>query len=146
MTDRDKARLSGVHPTLITRLISVMADMSAAGTPMFVIQGVRTQAEQEADYLQGRDSRHPGAIITYCDGTTHKGPHQPHADGYGYAVDLAFVPSKDKANPFDKSWPWEDFGDALESHALIWGGRFHNGHMGDLDHAELAAPQGTLSV
>lgn len=114
---------------------------------MFVIQGVRTAEQQEADYLQGRDARHPGAIITYCDGTTHKGPHQTHSDGYGYAVDLAFVPTKEKADPFDPAWPWEDFGDALENHALIWGGRFHNGHMGDKDHAELAAPNtGVVNV
>jgi len=129
MSIQDQQRLRGVHPDLIRILADVFDEMDAEGTPMFVVQGVRTEAEQVKLYARGRIE--PGEIVTNCDGIKHKSPHQVREDGFGYAVDCAFVGSQ----PFDSRHPWEMFGHVLESKGLVWGGRFS--HPVDLDHAEL---------
>ena len=105
---------------------------------MFVVQGVRTTAEQKALYAQGRTA--PGAIVTYCDGVVHPSNHQPRADGLGHAVDCAFL----GAGPFGDQQPWELYGEAVEAEGLIWGGRFHG--LVDRPHAELAVTAGTLAA
>jgi peptidoglycan L-alanyl-D-glutamate endopeptidase CwlK len=128
MTDRDYARLAGIHPALVEAIVDVLQDMSEWGHPMFVVEGVRTQARQVALYAQGRTTK--GPIVTYKDGVHHKSHHQPHEDGYGYAVDCAFV----DGNPFAQTHPWERFGQALEKRGLTWGGRWK---FFDQPHAEL---------
>lgn len=127
---RDTLRLVGVHPTLIGKLGTVFASMQDSGHPMFVVAGVRTQAEQQALYVQGRTA--PGKIVTMKDGVTHPSDHQPRQDGYGHAVDCAFLGTSD---PFAESHPWEDFGRRIEAAALVWGGRWSHPH--DSPHAEL---------
>lgn len=124
MTDRDRARLVGVHPQLVAVLEPILDQFT-----MFVVQGVRTVAQQQALYAQGRTA--PGSIVTYKDGVTHKSNHQPHADGFGHAVDAAFI----DAEPFADAHPWEAYGEALEAQGLIWGGRFRG--LVDRPHAEL---------
>lgn len=150
MTDRDRVRLSGVHPLCVAKYASVDAAMAAQGTPIFVVQGLRTAEQQHADWLVDRDPK-TGAILnrkgilTYADGYEHKGPHQARSsDGYGRAIDFGFDVTKVKdaadpryQKPFSPAWPWEEAGVAGENVGLVWGGRFHNGHMGDLDHLEL---------
>lgn len=133
MTDRDRQRLVGVHSALVAALEAVFDEMDAESAPMFVVVGVRTAAEQAADYAKGRNGN-PGTVVTMCDGVRHPSPHQVHADGLGHAVDCAFVGPQ----PFDPRHPWETYGEALESHGLKWGGRFS--HPVDLDHAELSDP------
>lgn len=128
MTDRDLARLVGVNPVLISALEDVFSELAAQGTPMFIVEGVRTAARQAALYAQGRTA--PGSIVTYKDGVIHKSNHQPHADGYGYAVDCAFSTSA----PFAENNPWEQYGEALEKRGMTWGGRWK---MHDTPHAEL---------
>ncbi len=128
MTSRDTERLTGVHPTLIAAIVRVLGEMSAEQASMFVVGGVRTTAQQQALYAQGRTA--PGPIVTYKDGVVHKSNHQPHEDGFGYAVDCAFVSAK----PFDVSHPWEKYGTALEQLGITWGGRWK---MVDKPHAEL---------
>ncbi len=128
MTSRDSDRLTGVHPTLIAAIVRVLGEMSADSTPMFVVGGVRSDKQQAALYAQGRTA--PGPIVTYKDGILHKSNHQIHADGFGYAVDCAFV----SKSPFDLSHPWEQYGLALEALGIQWGGRWK---MVDKPHAEL---------
>jgi peptidoglycan L-alanyl-D-glutamate endopeptidase CwlK len=93
MTPRDEQRLAGVHPTLIAKITTILTHMSLIGHPMFVVMGVRTVAEQQAIYAQGRTK--PGAIVTMKDGVVHRSNHQPHADGFGHAVDCAFLNTPD---------------------------------------------------
>ncbi len=126
MTDRDRKRLIGVHPTLIAVIENVLDEMDADHTPMFVVEGVRTDARQAQLYAQGRTTL--GPIVTYKDGVTHRSNHQP-VNGFGMAVDCAFVGSQ----PFDKRHPWEVYGLRLEQRGVTWGGRWS---MGDLPHAE----------
>lgn len=129
MTDRDRQRLLGVHPDLIAALVRVFDEMDADKAPLFIVSGVRTQAEQMALYAQGRTVK--GAIVTYKDGIRHRSNHQPHADHYGHAVDVAFLGPQ----PFDPRHPWEALGELAESLGLIWGGRFLG--LRDLGHLEL---------
>lgn len=129
MTDRDRARLDGVHIALVRVITDVFSEMDRLGAPMFVIEGVRTRARQAALYAQGRTL--PGSIVTYKDGVIHQSNHQVHRDGVGYAVDAAFVGPE----PFAKSHLWEAYGQSLERHGVKWGGRWS---FGDLPHAELA--------
>lgn len=121
---RDIHRLIGVHPRLYAAIVNILHEL-----PMFVVKGVRTAQEQARLYAQGRTT--PGKIVTYRDGIRHKSNHQPHEDGFGYAVDLAFLGK----TPFDDAHPWDIYGAKVETAGLIWGGRWS--HLRDLPHAEL---------
>lgn len=75
--ERSRGNLAGVHPDLlrvVQRAIQITTqDFGVAG------KAVRTAAEQHALFLQGRSQK---------DGYKNKSNHQPHGDGFGYAVDL----------------------------------------------------------
>jgi peptidoglycan LD-endopeptidase CwlK len=129
MTARDHDRLLGVHPDLIARITRILDEMAALGHPMFVVMGVRTVAQQQALYAQGRSA--PGHVVTMKDGVRHRSNHQPHADGLGHAVDCAFL----NPDPFGSSQPWETYGQKVEAAGLTWGGRWK---MVDCPHAELS--------
>jgi hypothetical protein len=135
-SDRDLRRLKGVHPTLAAAIVAILKDMQAAGQQMFVVMGVRTQAEQEALYAKGRTI--PGAIVTNKDGIAHPSNHQPKADGLGYAVDCAFLGTRD---PWSLDLPWQLYGEKVEAAGLTWGGRWTHPH--DSPHAELPSSAGT---
>jgi peptidoglycan L-alanyl-D-glutamate endopeptidase CwlK len=130
VTDRDKKRLDGVHPALVRAVAEIFREMEQWGTPMFVVEGVRTAARQAVLYAQGRGNV-PGPIVTYKDGVIHRSNHQAHADGLGRAVDCAFV----GGDPFAATHQWEAYGMAVERQGLKWGGRWS---MYDLPHAELS--------
>jgi len=85
-SQRSKDKLKGVHPDLVR----VMEEAIRTSPIDFaIIQGVRTQAEQNALYEQGRTK--PGQIVTW----TRDSKHIPQKDGYGHAVDFAaFVDGK----------------------------------------------------
>lgn len=129
MTDRDRARLVGVHPKLVAAIEEILGAMADRGHGMFVVEGVRSLERQSALYAQGRST--PGPIVTNADGVTHRSNHQPHEDHWGHAVDCAFL----SGNPFSHTHPWEEYGELVESHGLRWGGRFST--LMDLPHAEL---------
>lgn len=124
-TPRDLIRLTGVHPTLVKAIISILGDL-----PMFVVVGLRTATEQAALYAQGRTM--PGKIVTNCDGVRFPSNHQAYpSDGLGHAVDCAWLGN----DPFSLTHNWVAYGAAVEAQGLLWGGRFTSPK--DLDHAEL---------
>lgn len=138
---RDHARLSRVSPTLIQALIPLLDQFR-----LFVVEGVRTEAQQYARWCQGRDQwgrvLDRARVVTWCDGTRTRSHHQVHPDGYGYAVDVAFrgpVPFPPASDP-----RWTQVGEAAEARGLVWGGRFRAPV--DLDHLELQDnPAATLA-
>ena len=83
LSSRSLSNLQGVHPQLVAvvqRAIQItMQDFS-------VLQSVRTQAEQNALYAQGRTK--PGPVVTW----TLRSKHIPGADGYSHAVDIVPYP------------------------------------------------------
>lgn len=80
---RSLASMKGVHPYLIHVLCHAIRTTPVDFT---ITDGVRTTAEQQALYAQGRTK--PGNIVTNADGVRSKSNHQAKADGFGYAVDL----------------------------------------------------------
>jgi peptidoglycan LD-endopeptidase CwlK len=74
---RSRKNLTGVHPDLVRiiegAIISSTVDFGVAAP------AVRTAAEQNKLFEQG---------VTQLDGYKKKSNHQPHADGWGHAVDL----------------------------------------------------------
>ncbi len=128
--DKSLKLLEGLHPLLIEKITRVLQVMLINGTPMKVIQGLRTAEYQHTLWLQGRNEKFPGKIVTNCDGFIKKSRHQAAADGFGHAVDCAFLGT----DPFNLKHPWKHFGGAVRAEKLTWGGDFQ---LVDLDHAEL---------
>lgn len=75
LSKRSLEKLEGVHPELVS-----VIKLAITLTPVdfVVVQGVRTQAEQDALYARGRTA--PGQIVTWTRKSRHIG---------GAAVDLA---------------------------------------------------------
>lgn len=124
-------RLAGCHPELVKKVKAVLAEMKSLGHPMIVIDGLRTTAQQQALYAQGRTKS--GNIVTNADGVRTRSNHQAHTDGFGHAADCCFVV---KGRPsWDIHNPWSAYGERCVNHHLMWGGNFHTIH--DLPHCEL---------
>ncbi len=79
-SQRSLDKLKGVHPDLVAVLHEAI---KRSPFDFAIVQGVRTQAEQNALYEQGRTK--PGPIVTW----TRNSNHIPKADGYGHAIDFA---------------------------------------------------------
>lgn len=124
-------KLSGVHPALVRKVQAVLTAMASIGYPMKVVQGVRTADYQHSLWEQGRTR--PGAIVTNCDGYTTKSNHQVKDDGFGHAVDCAFVVNG--VVSFDDHLPWKAYGELGKALGLTWGGDFKS--IADYGHLEL---------
>ncbi len=131
---RDLERLKGVHPDLSSSVQTILAAMDLLGFGMMVTEGVRTTERQIALYAQGRTA--PGDIVTDKNGTTNKSRHQVRPDGFGYAVDLAFLDNQDTkaVETYSDKMPWDLMGLMGEKLGLTWGGRWETPH--DLPHLE----------
>jgi peptidoglycan L-alanyl-D-glutamate endopeptidase CwlK len=82
-SQRSYNSLKGIHPDLVTVLVVAIQNSPFDFT---ITNGVRTAAEQQALYAQGRTKK--GIIVTNADGVKNKSNHQAKDDGFGYAVDL----------------------------------------------------------
>ncbi|WNS42862.1 M15 family metallopeptidase [Paenibacillus sp. MMS20-IR301] len=80
--NKSAARLSGLHPAVLAAANSLIERSFACGVPILITQGLRTCAEQEVLYAQGRTK--PGAIVTNA-----RGGYSYH--NYGLAVDFALL-------------------------------------------------------
>lgn len=120
---------TGLHPTLIEAVHAVLVEMQTIGHPMLVAQGVRSVEQQQALYAKGRTEK--GPVVTNADGIASKSNHQPQSDGYGHAVDCAFM----SEFPWSEFHPWKQYGDAAKRHGLVWGGDWTK--LKDRPHIEL---------
>lgn len=111
-------------PELGRRVRLLVSNLSAKGVNVEVTQGLRTFAEQDALYSQGRSRRGPKV-------TNAKGGYSFH--NYGLAVDLApfkrGVPDWNAANAFRL------IGEEAKKVRLEWGGRWKTP---DRPHVQLA--------
>lgn len=90
MNAASENRLTKVHPTLAAGVRTVIAALAAKGITIEVVQGLRTFAEQDALFAQGRTK--PGQVVTKA-----RGGESNH--NYGLAVDLCpFVNGKPQWN------------------------------------------------
>lgn len=121
--------LTKLHPTLLIKINQVLAAMDVLGFPMKIVQGVRTVEQQQELYAKGRTTK--GPVVTNADGVIKKSNHQVKSDGYGYAVDCAFMGPE----PFAESHPWDLYGACIRAVGLTWGGDWKS--FVDRPHAEL---------
>jgi peptidoglycan L-alanyl-D-glutamate endopeptidase CwlK len=126
-------RLKGVHPTLVEKVWRLIAALDALGFPIFVTSGVRTTEQQQALYAKGRTV--PGKVVTNADGVIKKSNHQAKDDGFGHAVDCAFMPSDVSREPFSDLHPWTAYGACAAALGLSWGGAWKS--INDQPHVEL---------
>lgn len=110
-------RLRGCHPDLKARVTALIDALARQGLDLVLTQGVRSVAQQQALYAQGRYK--PGKIVTNCDGLVRVSNHQPKADGYGYAVDVAW---RNAHGEITWEGPWDLLGALAATHGLTWGG------------------------
>ncbi len=114
--------LDRVHPTLAARASKLIELAKADGFTLRVVQGLRTIAEQDALYSQGRTRKGPKV-------TNAKGGQSNH--NYGLAVDFAFVVGG------EISWDeklYKNLGRWAKQVDLAWGGNWKSV---DLPHVEL---------
>ena len=129
---RDEQRLEGVYPPLDEKVRQILAALDVFGHGATVTQSVRTTAQQQALYAQGRTA--PGKIVTNADGVIHRSNHQVHADGFGHAVDVAFLDEQGQPTWSDSS-PWNLLGEMATALGLTWGGHWKT--LKDYPHLEL---------
>lgn len=112
MNDASRKRLAQVHPALAARIQTLVEILAQHGIQVEVVQGLRTFAQQDALFAQGRTR--PGPVVTRA-----RGGQSNH--NYGLAVDLV---------PFTNGQPnwnaplgvWTTIGSEAEKLGLEWGG------------------------
>lgn len=125
--------LRGCHPELKWRVRNLVDALAHDGLDILLTQGVRSVAQQQALFAIGRFR--PGKIVTNCDGIIKVSNHQVKADGFGYAVDVAWRTPEGLI-----TWigPWDRMMTLAEAGGLIAGGRWVN--FPDRPHLELPLP------
>ena len=112
MNQASEKRLQRLHPVLTTALRAVISELDGRGLTFEVVQGLRTFAEQDALYEQGRTT--PGPIVTQA-----RGGESNH--NYGLAADLCpFVDGRPDWNAPMKVWT--ALGTTAAARGLEWGG------------------------
>jgi hypothetical protein len=117
-----EGKLTQVHPHLAARADQIITLAQRDGFTIIVTQGLRTFAEQDALYAQGRTRKGPKV-------TNAKGGQSNH--NYGLAVDFGFV--------INGQISWDDhlyarLGIWSSTVDLAWGGNWHT--FKDLPHVE----------
>jgi hypothetical protein len=108
-------RLGDLHPILTTRGQTLIDLCAHAGFALLMTQGLRTFAEQDALYAQGRSK--PGNIVTWA-----KGGQSYH--NYGLAFDFVPLDALNKADWDVRHPAWQRAAELGESVGLEWGGRW----------------------
>lgn len=110
---KSQARLSGLHPVVrqaTERLIERSFDV---GVPILITQGLRTVAEQDALYAQGRTK--PGNIVTNA-----RGGYSNH--NFGVAIDFCLLKSDGKSVSWEVGAAWMKVVEIAKALGFGWGG------------------------
>jgi peptidoglycan LD-endopeptidase CwlK len=115
LLDRAESKLTGVHPTVREKAIELVKRAHAKGINVLITQGLRTIAEQNELYAQGRTK--PGKIVTNA-----KGGYSYH--NFGLAFDIVIQNAEGSLcwNTGDKRW--QTVGALGKSLGLEWGGEW----------------------
>ena len=87
-------KLEGVHPDLVKFANELL---SISDFDFSITEGVITAETQQEYYSYGRTKfinkwgEKVKSPVTMCDGINRKSQHQIQKDGFGHAIDLAFV-------------------------------------------------------
>lgn len=114
-----------LHPLLQAKCHDLLDAAKKAGIELMVTGTLRTKAEQEALYAQGRSK--PGKIVTRA-----RYPYSLHC--WGLAFDIAVV--RDGKADWDAADLYEKVGKMGTDLGLVWGGNFKS--FKDMTHFELA--------
>lgn len=106
-------RLSTLHPRLAQLGTRLLDRCASAGLALMVTQGLRTMAEQDALFAQGRTR--PGKIVTDA-----RGGQSYH--NFGLAFDVLVLDAMGKAHWSDSHPGWRQAGLTGEALGLEWGG------------------------
>lgn len=101
-----------LHPDARMAWLRLAEAALALGRPIFMTEGWRSPARQDALYAQGRDGA-AGKIVTNA--RAWQSWHQT-----GRALDFAFQ----HGSPFAPDHPWEHIGQMGELLGFEWGGRW----------------------
>jgi peptidoglycan L-alanyl-D-glutamate endopeptidase CwlK len=114
-----------LHPKFIPLVTAFINDAEAnEGIILRIVQGLRTFAEQDAIYAQGRTK--PGKIVTWA-------PAGTSYHNYGLAVDTA--PIIKNGTALDWNYNFKKLRKYATKYGITWGGDFPKGKT-DLDHFE----------
>lgn len=119
-----EGRIALLEPQIQPLARKLLADAKAQGLDLIVTQGLRTMAEQQALYDQGRTT--PGNIVTNA-----KPGSSWH--NFGLAFDVAVVVNGKPTWPNDAAL-WKRIGDIGKAAGLVWGGDFKS--FVDMPHFE----------
>lgn len=118
-------RVALLHPKIIQGVTSFLNEAEAALNIIIrVVWGIRTFAEQDALYAQGRTT--PGKIVTWS-------PAGSSYHNYGLAVDLA--PVINNGTALDWEYNYSKLVPIASKYGISWGGNFPKGKK-DYDHFE----------
>lgn len=130
-----KQRITKLHPSIREEITQIIAQCDTALTgkaKIRITQGLRTNAEQDHIYAQGRTT--PGKKITNA-----KGGQSIH--NYGFAVDICLIINKKTASwDTKKDWDNDQIADWYECvkifalHGWEWGGNWKT--FKDMPHFE----------
>jgi peptidoglycan L-alanyl-D-glutamate endopeptidase CwlK len=129
MDKRSEAALANVNPALADKVRAAASQLATLGTYILVVSGLRTAAEQDALYAQGRNGA-PGHIVTNA-----KAGYSMH--NYGLAVDVVpYLSGKSGQLNWDSNTPqFRAMVAALEAQGLVWGGEWKT--FPDDDHFQM---------
>ncbi len=125
-----EVRANELHPLIRREVIDIINAIEADNLPenakVRIVQGLRTKAEQDAIYAQGRTA--PGKIVTNA-----KFGQSYHC--YGLAIDFCIMYDKDNNGSFEVlSWDentdfdkdgqkdWQEVVQAFKAKGYVWGG------------------------
>jgi peptidoglycan L-alanyl-D-glutamate endopeptidase CwlK len=108
-------RLATLHPLLAERGTRLLEQCAATGLALMVTQGLRSMAEQDALYAQGRTA--PGKIVTNA-----RAGQSYH--NFGLAFDVLVLDAMGKADWSPANPGWRQAGVVGEDLDLEWGGRW----------------------
>ena len=128
MNDRSLKVLSTVSPDFSKLVQAAAATLEQHSTYLCVVSGLRTAAEQNALYAQGRTA--PGHIVTNA-----RAGLSMH--NYGLAVDVVpYLTGQDGAVNWSIHTPqYQAMVAALTAQGLIWGGSWKT--LADYDHFQM---------
>lgn len=124
MDSNSVAKLSKVHPVLAKKIAQLIAVLANLGMDVRVVQGVRTYAQQNDLYAQGRTK--PGNRVTNA-----RGGQSNH--NFGLAVDLC--PFKNNQPDWNDAKAFQTLGKEAKKLELEWGGDWAK--IKDMPHVQL---------
>lgn len=117
-------RLEGLNGDFREAVEQLLDELADKGIFVAIVSGLRTIAEQNKLYAQGRKDK--GNIVTNA-----MGGQSPH--NFGCAVDLVPLNKSGQIN-WNDNHGFAEIGVAAESIGLVWGGKFKS--IVDLPHVE----------